>query len=224
VPGEYWSGAPVWSPDGAVLAYSVATDSPPNIAVRAGRGTAAEQRITKSSEIQYPGAFTPDARALLFRAFSNDTGWDLFSVPVEGGTPQRLLQTPADENEMSLSPDGRWLAYTSNESGRTEVYVSRFPEMSNRIAVSSGGGQRPLWRSDGRELFYVASGSRLMAAAVTAAGASATVGPSSTLFEVPLFGGLYAPGADGRRFLIAMPAPSTDVVPMELQINRLTPR
>ena len=84
-------------------------------------------------EIQYPGAFTPDARTLLFRAFSNDTGWDLFTVPVEGGSPQRLLQTPADENEMSLSPDGRLLAYTSNESGRTEVYVSRFPEMSNRV-------------------------------------------------------------------------------------------
>ena len=63
-----------------------------------------------------------------------------------------------------------------------------------------------------------------MAASVTVAGASATVGPATTLFEVPLFGGLYAPSRDGRRFLIAMPAPSTDVVPMELQINRLTPR
>jgi Tol biopolymer transport system component len=224
VPGEYWSGAPVWSRDGAALAYSIATDSPPNLVVRRDRGTAPEQRVTRSPQIQYPGGFTPDARTLLFRAFSNDTGWDLFTVPIEGGSPQRLLQTPADENEMSLSPDGRLLAYTSNESGRTEVYVSRFPEMSNRQAVSSGGGQRPLWRGDGRELFYVASGSRLMAAAVTASGASVSVAPAATLFEVPLFGGLYAPAVDGRRFLIAMPAPSTDVVPMELQINPLRPR
>jgi eukaryotic-like serine/threonine-protein kinase len=224
VPGEYWSGSPIWSRDGSSLAYSIATDSPPNIVVRGDRGTAAERRVTRSAEIQYPGAFTVDARTLLFRAFSNDTGWDLFSVPVEGGSPQRLLQTPADENEMSLSPDGRFLAYTSNESGRTEIYVARFPEMSNRIAVSSGGGSRPLWRGDGRELFFVTSGSRLMAASVTPSGASATVGPAATLFEVPLFGGLYAPGPDGRRFLIAMPAPSTDVVPMELQINRLRPR
>ncbi|HUQ86401.1 MAG TPA: protein kinase [Vicinamibacterales bacterium] len=224
VPGEYWSGAPVWSGDGASLAYSVATDSPPNIALRRGRGTGAEQRITKAAEIQYPGAFTPDARTLLFRAFSNDTGWDLFSVAIDGGSPQRLLQTPADEIDMSLSPDGRFLAYSSNESGRTEIYVSRFPEMSNRVAVSSGGGQRPLWRGDGRELFYVASGSRLMAASVTPSGAALTVGPSSTLFEVPLFGGLYAPSRDGKRFLIAMPAPSTDVVPMELRINRLASR
>jgi Tol biopolymer transport system component len=224
VPGEYWSGSPVWSHDGAALAYSVATDSPPNIAVRRERGMASEQRITRSSAIQYPGAFTPDARTLLFRAFSNDTGWDLFTVPVDGGSPQRLLQTPADELEMGLSPDGRFLAYTSNESGRTEVYLSRFPEMSNRIPVSTGGGQRPMWRGDGRELFFVASGSRLMAASVTVTGAAATIGPAATLFEVPLFGGLYAPSPDGRRFLIAMPAPSTDVVPMELQINRLTPR
>ena len=224
VPGEYWSGSPVWSPDGSALAYSVATDSPPNIAVRRDRGMASEQRLTKASEIQYPGAFTPDARTLLFRAFSNDTGWDLFSVALEGGSPQRLLQTPADETEMSLSPDGRFLAYTSNESGRTEVYVSRFPEMSNKVAVSSGGGLRPMWRGDGRELFFVASGSRLMAASMTATGASVTVGPAATLFEVPLFGGLYAPSLDGRRFLIAMPAPSTDIVPMELQINRLSSR
>jgi eukaryotic-like serine/threonine-protein kinase len=224
VPGEYWSGSPIWSRDGAVLAYSIATDSPPNLVVRGDRGAAAEQRVTRSAEIHYPGAFTPDARTLLFRAFSNDTGWDLFSVPIAGGAPQRLLQTPADENEMSLSPDGRFLAYASNESGRTEVYVTRFPEMSSKIAVSSGGGSRPLWRGDGRELYYVASGSRLMAASVTPSGASATVGPAATLFEVPLFGGLYAPGPDGRRFLIAMAAPSTDVVPMELQINRLRPR
>ena len=224
VPGEYWSGAPVWSHDGSTLAYSIATDSPPNVVVRRDRGTAPEQRLTKSAEIQYPSAFTPDGRTLLFRAFSNDTGWDLFTVPVEGGSPQRLLQTPADENDMSLSPDGRFLAYTSNESGRTEVYISRFPEMSNRIAVSSGGGQRPMWRRDGRELFFVASGSRLMAASATVTGASLTVGPAATLFEVPLFGGLYVPGADGKRFLIAMAAPSTDVVPMELQINRLALR
>jgi serine/threonine protein kinase len=221
VPGDYWSGSPVWSPDGSALAYSVATDSPPNLVVRRERGTGAEQRVTRSFEIQYPGAFTRDARTLLFRAFSNDTGWDLFTAPVDGGTPQRLLQTPADENEMSLSPDGRFLAYTSNESGRTEVYVSRFPEMSNRLAVSAGGGQRPIWRGDGRELFFVASGSRLMAAPISVNGATATVAPAVTLLEVPLYGGLYAPSIDGRRFLIAMPAPSTEVVPMELQINRL---
>lgn len=224
VPSEYWSGSPVWSADGSTLAYSVASDSPPNVVLRGNAGAGDERRMTRAAEIQYPSAFTPDARTLVFRAFSNDTGWDLFTVPSAGGSPQRLLQTPDDEVEVSLSPDGRFLAYTSNESGRIEVYVSRFPEMSNRVTVSSGGGARPLWRGDGRELFYVSNGSRLMAAPVTVSGASLTIAPAAVLFEVPLFGGLYAPSPDGQRFLIAMPAPSTDVVPMELQINPLPSR
>jgi Tol biopolymer transport system component len=225
VPAEYWSGYPVWSRDGSMLAYSIAADSPPNIVVRGNQGGGAERRLTKSAVIQYPAGFTPDARTLLYRAFSSDTGWDLFTVAVDGSSPpQRLLQTPANENEMSLSPDGRFLAYTSDESGRTEVYVSRFPEMSGRVPASAGGGQRPLWRADGRELFFVGPGNRLMAAGVTITGPTPSVARASSLFEVPLFGGLYAPSADGRRFLIAMPAPSTDVVPMELRINPLVPR
>ena len=156
--------------------------------------------------------------------FSSDTGWDLFTVAADGSSPpQRLLQTPANESELSLSPDGRFLAYTSDDSGRTEVYVSRFPEMSGRVPASSGGGHRPSWRGDGRELYFVGPGNRLMAAAVTVSGAALTIAPASAVFDVPLFGGLYAPAADGRRFVIAMPAPSTDVVPMELRINPLVP-
>jgi serine/threonine protein kinase len=225
VPAAYWSGSPVWSPDGSTLAYSIAADSPPNIVVRGNRATAAERRLTKSAAIQYPAAFTPDTRTILYRAFSSDTGWDLFTVAADGTSPpQRLLQTPANESEMSLSPDGRFLAYTSDDSGRTEVYVSRFPEMSARVPASAGGGQRPMWRADGRELYFVGAGSRLMAATVTTSGTSLAIAPAASVFDVPLFGGLYAPAADGRRFLIAMPAPSTDVVAMELQINPLVPR
>ena len=225
VPAEYWSGSPVWSRDGSHLAYSIAADSPPNVVVRADRGAGSEQRLTTSSNIQYAGGFTPDARTVLFRSFSSDTGWDLFTVAADGTSPpQRLLQTPANETEMSLSPDGRFLAYTSDDSGRTEVYVSRFPEMSGRVAVSVGGGHRPLWRADGRELFFVGSGNRLMAAGVTINGTAPSIAPASSVLEVPLFGGLYAPSPDGKRFVIAMPAPSTDVVPMELRINPLAPR
>jgi Tol biopolymer transport system component len=225
VPAEYWSGSPVWSADGSMLAYSIAADSPPNVVVRRTVGGVTERRLTRSPVIQYPSAFTPDARSLLFRAFSTDTGWDLFTVAVDGSSPpQRLLQTPANEIDMSLSPDGRLLAYSSDESGRTEVYISRFPEMSNRVAVSTGGGQRPLWRADGRELYFVGSGSRMMAASVSVSGGSPSVTPATVLLQMPLFGGLYAPAADGKRFLIALAAPSTDVVPIELMVNPLAPR
>jgi serine/threonine-protein kinase len=225
VPAEYWSGSPAWNADGSMLAYSIASDSPPNIVVRDNRGAGPERRLTKSATIQYASAFTPDARTILFRAFSSDTGWDLFTVGVDGSSPaQRLLQTPANEMEMSLSRDGRLIAYASDESGRSEVYVSRFPEMSNRVVVSAGGGHRPLWREDGRELYFVGAGGRLMAASVSVTAGSPSVAPPSVLLQIPLFGGLYAPAPNGSRFLIAMAAPSTDVVPIELMVNPLVTR
>jgi hypothetical protein len=118
----------------------------------------------------------------------------------------------------------RHLAYTSDESGRTEVYVSRFPEMSGRTAISSGGGVRPLWRRDGRELYFVAAGNRLMAAAISSAAGHFSATPAAALFQAALFAALYAPAPDGQRFLIATPAASTDVVPMELLVNPLVPR
>ena len=225
IPAAYWSGQPVWSPDGSLLAYSIAADSPPNIAVRGNRGTAAEKRITTSSNIQYTSALTPDGRTIVFRAFSSDTGWDLFTVSANGDAPpQRLLQTPANETDATLSPDGRLIAYTSDESGRTEIYLSRFPEMSGRIAVSSGGGTRPQWRRDGRELYFVGGNNRITAASITATSASAVVSTPTPLFQTTLFSGLYAASPDGQRFLIATPAPSTDVVPLELRLNALSTR
>ena len=96
--------------------------------------------------------------------------------------------------------------------------------MSGKIPVSAGGGQRPLWRADGRELYFVGPGNRLMAAAVSFTGPTPAVAPASPVFDAPLFGGLYAPAPTGTRFLIAMPSPSTDVVPMEIVVNPLVPR
>lgn len=89
--------------------------------------------------------------------------------------------------------------------------------------MSAGGGSRPLWRADGRELYFLGPGNRLMAAAVAVTGISPSVKPASPVFDAPLFGGLYAPVADGTRFLVAMAAPATNVVPMELLVNPLVP-
>jgi Tol biopolymer transport system component len=223
IPAAYWSGQPIWSPDQTTLSYSIAADSPPNIVVRPDRGAAAEKRITTSSNIQYPSAFTPDGRMLVFRAFSSDTGWDLFTVLTGGDAqPQRLLQTPANETDAALSPDGRLIAYTSDESGRSEVYVSRFPEMSGRVSVSSGGGHRPQWRRDGRELYFVGTNNRITSAGIATTPGAASVSTPAVLFQTALFGGLYAAAPAGDRFLVAVPAASTDVVPLELRVNALT--
>lgn len=218
IPAAYWSGAPVWSPDGRQLAYSIAADSPPNLVVRADGGTGAERRLTTASAIHYAMGWTPDSRTILYSAFSTDTGWDLFTVAADGsGPPQRLLQTAASENDASVSPDGRLLLYTSDDSGVREVYLSQFPEVASRHAVSSGGGLRPKWRRDGREIFFLTRDGRMMAVPVTsAAGAPPATGAPTPLFQAAIFGNMYVPAADGRRFLIAKPALATETVPMEL--------
>jgi Tol biopolymer transport system component len=223
VPAAYWSGAPVWSADGGQLAYSIAADSPPNLVVRDQGGTGSERRLTRAPSIQYASDWTPDGRTIIFRGFSNDTGWDLFTVRVDAdaGPPQRLLQTRANENDARLSPDGRTIAYTSDESGRGEVYLTGFPEAQGSRALSSGGGYRPMWRRDGREVYYVASDNRLMAADITSGSPLPSSSPPTVLFQMPLFSGLYVPSPDGRRFLVATPATSTDIVAMELIVNPL---
>jgi Tol biopolymer transport system component/tRNA A-37 threonylcarbamoyl transferase component Bud32 len=108
VPAAYWSGAPIWSADGRQLLYSIAADSPPNLAVRDQGGAGSERRLTRAASIQYPSDWTPDGHTILFRAFSNDTGWDLFTV---------LFQMPLFSGLYVPSPDGqRFLVATPTAS------------------------------------------------------------------------------------------------------------
>jgi eukaryotic-like serine/threonine-protein kinase len=220
----YWAADPWWSPDGRTLAYSVAVDSPPNLALRSIAGDAPERRLTRSPlEQQYATSFTPDGQQLVYHAISATTGTDLYLVGVNGDapTPQRLLQTRANEHSAKVSPDGRWVAYVSDESGRPEVYVSRFPELQGKTAVSSGGGGRPLWRRDGKELFYVAPVGRVMALAAQEENGAFRAGTVAELFRETLYADAYAPDPTGQRFLIARPAASSEIVPLEIVTNPL---
>ncbi len=116
----------------------------------------------------YPLSWSPDDRNLLFMRFSTETRFDLWILPMSGDRPPYpYLQTPVGEFNGRISPDGRWVAYGSNESGRIEVFVQSFPVPGNKRRISTSGGNAPMWRQDGRELYFVTEDHTLMAVSVT---------------------------------------------------------
>jgi serine/threonine protein kinase/Tol biopolymer transport system component len=200
--------SPCWSSDGKRIAFSSS---------RSGLGTALYLKSAMSAgedeplpssglPMEVPTDWTPDGRYVLFEARSMKTGEDLWALPLGGDRkPFPLLQTPFDESQGRLSPDGRWLAYVSNESGRQEVYVGPFPTAGEKWQVSAAGGMQPRWRRDGRELFYIAADRKLAAVAIKP-GTSFEAAAPVALFElrpVRYFDRMdYAVTADGQRFLV----------------------
>ena len=142
---------------------------------------------------------------------------------MSGGPPRVVVATAADERNARLSPDARWIAYNSNESGSFEVYVQPFPTTGAKWQVSKGGGQQPQWRRDGRELFYIASDRKLVGVAV-GAGSDFATGEARALVDTRISawdrsnqGTQYAVTADGERFLVNTASDTT--VPITLVLN-----
>ncbi len=172
-------GFPVWTPDGSGVAYA-ATGWPGapggsdpvsggarqmgevDVYVRRTDGTAEARRLTAAPGTELPVAFSPDGHRLLYLAAGDGTGWDIRSVQLDGATPldatpgasSDLVATPGDDLYPAISPDGKWLAYMSNETGRYEVYVRPFPDGTGRWQVSVEGGGFPRWTRNGRELVF----------------------------------------------------------------------
>jgi serine/threonine-protein kinase len=190
-----------------------------NIYWQASDGTGAAERITDSRNNQMPNAVSPDGTKLVFREDRINGGSDLMLLPLQGERrPQPLVQTPFMERNGDISPDGRWLAYESNESGQFEIYVRPFPNVNDgRWQVSTGGGTTPVWNRSGRELFYLTPGGQaLMAAAILDVSGSERFRSSmpAKLFNTDAYfaptgapsftnpGRTYDVSADGRRFLM----------------------
>ena len=198
---------PMWTPDGRWIVFRSTRGSAPNIFRRAADGTGDDERVTTSTNSQIPMAFSPDGLRLVFQEAVPKTGMDLFVMPGDGhGTAQPLAQTPFGETNADLSPDGRWLVYQSNESGRNEVYVRPFPNTgSGRWLISANGGTVPAWARTGSEIFYVEPGGAMMVVSVRTTPTFSSGAPTKGVdagFFVTSSNRTYDVSRDGRRVLV----------------------
>jgi eukaryotic-like serine/threonine-protein kinase len=199
------SNDPQWSPDGAVIAYSVSAPGGKDLASRPVAGGEAHVLASRDGT-QFPSDWPRQGKALLVTDESGADRHDILVQPANGALAQPYAATTADETAARLSPDGRWIAYTSDESGRAEVYLDSYPRPSHRIVVSRAGGIHPVWRGDGRELYYW-RGDVLVAVAISVrpGGEPPAMGARTELFRAPYQGGLntmYDASPDGERFVI----------------------
>ena len=197
-----------WSPDEQQLAFTSNRTGPSSIFIK-GLATSDEVLLHEATEGMVVDGWTPDGKAVLARTL----GRAVFVIPVEGDRrPRMIADTPYVEDELHVSPDGQWVTFNSDESGAWEVYVARFPGFTFKRQLSRGGGVQPLWRGDGRELFYLGMDSWLMSIPLSG---GPTLGPGSAvrLFETNVEANAnhpqYAVSPDGQRFLLLDPrAPS----------------
>jgi eukaryotic-like serine/threonine-protein kinase len=189
---------PVWSPDGTRIAFASNRDGPYNLYLIAADGGVVE-RLTTSASWQFPSSWSPDGRTVLF---ADSTEWDIWEVPVDGGSrPRPLVAAPHTQGGARFSPDGRWLAYESAESGRAEVYVRAHGRSDRRWTISTEGGSAPLWSNRGREIVYL-NGTKILAVPV-ATTPTFTAGVPAVLFDRRRRVLDYDVTPDGQRFVIA---------------------
>ena len=218
------NSSPVWSPNGDRIAYSAVQKGKWGIYQVLSSGSGAEELLYESELLKAPMSWAPDGKRIVFWVQDPKNGGDLWMLPLDGDKkPVPLIATPFNETHGQISPDGKWIAYTSNSTGRSEVYVQPFPSGSGRYQISFHGGDWPRWRGDSKELFYHAiginqdspaivgqfRGGSLLSAAVKTNGA--VLEPESPKEVVRIWGvnhahtggdyQMYAVSADGKRVL-----------------------
>jgi Tol biopolymer transport system component len=242
--GDY-NSAPAWTPDGKRLAFSSTKDGPQNVFWQLADGSGGLERLTTSEYPHVPMSWSRDGQLLAFIEINPSTGFDIWvlrmgdpshslgqapsassrEVPSAGSgqvrKAQPFLGTPFNETAPRFSPDGRWLAYISNESGRYEIYVQPYPGPGRKWQISTEGGTEPVWNPNGRELFY-RSGDKMMAVEI-ATQTSFAAGKPRVLFEgpyepTPLTFPNYDVSPDGQKFLMLKPSEQAQAATTQINV------
>lgn len=215
-------GNPVWSPDGSQIAWTTAVGDSDAIAVKSASGLGTAEVLGLQGISPVATDWSRDGKHLLYQVVNGANSTDVGVLPLSGDrTPRLVIQTPFTETRAKFSPDGRWIAYQSNESGQNEVYVASFHGAAGKWQASTRGGTDPCWSHDGRELFYLSPDQQLMSVPV-AGGDTFSPGTPQPLFRVRAETGLrrnvYEVSRDGQRFLFLLAAGESST-PMTVMVN-----
>ena len=214
---------PVWSIDGTRIDFASSPAGDNEIWSNEVGGAGTPEAVFRSENHQvYPQSWSPDGSRLVFERVGVQNNADLLALPSDGGEPVALVASSFSESHGSVSPDGRWMAFVSDESGVDHIYVTTFPEPARRWQISSEGGIYPRWSSVGAELFFVNPEGMLVATEIDTSGPTLTVGGSTDLFKLNLTGVYRYPydvAPDGERFLIIRGSESANSDPMAVVLN-----
>ncbi len=218
---------PIWSPTGDRIVFSSNRTGTHALYTKAVIAGGVEQLLLARPEAIHATDWSSDGRFLLFFSAHQQTGMDVWAVPASGAEAAfAVVQTNYDEQYASFSPDGKWIAYQSNESGRVEIYLQSFPRPGNKWPVSTGGGTQVRWRADGSEIFYLGLDEQLMAVPVRLTSSTPDIGTPVGLFAPQLgnaaqrsdYRPQYMVDGDGQRFLVAQ-VPEATNTPITVILN-----